>query len=419
MAEKKKKAPVVDLKELHARAKEIGKKFDLAPVTLGKGGYVKGAVSTGALAIDLVTGGGLAPGRFATVAGPSMSGKSTLTYQSVVNANLNGIPAFYLDHETSADPKYMTALGIDLKEASGEGLFLYSPATTAENTYKYMHQMMDIFPDKNTSAFAPPQAVFIIDSFAAMIPDSVDEDPDKNMQMAAMAKIHAWGMPLIKSKLHKKNITLLGTNQIRKKPGIAYGNPEYEPGGEALTFYADLKLQARGKGKPELERGRSMRQTNITVSKNKQFPPWLKVDDMLNIALGYGFDRFYDGLAYLKLTDQAAFVKGKGAGWQITGFDHYKPLAGKKVPQEDLIQELFQDSFREACLEQMANGEAFTRLFAHLKFDELYKFDPQNSGLGDEGKDLNAEEDDGSEEALAEIKALGPKGDILEAMNAD
>lgn len=346
-----------------------------------------------------------------------MSGKSTLGYQITANATADGIPVFYMDHETSADAKYLTALGINLAEmADDDGLFFYSPAHVAEATYKYMHQMMDVFPDKNTSEFAPPQAIFVIDSFAAMTPEAADEDPDKNLQMAAAAKIHAWGLPLVKSKLHKKNICLYGTNQLRKKPGISYGNPEYEPGGEALTFFADLKLSIRGKGKPELERGRSLRHTNIKVTKNKQFPPFLEIEDQLQIAFGYGFDRFYDGLAFMKMTGQIEFIKPKKGvttgGWQVSGFDHYKPLANKLVPTNDLVVELFKNDFRAAATKQMHTGEAFDRMFARLKWDEMYKFNPEHSGVGEEGVDPGTVSDEEAAEAadaLAQVLGSNPQ----------
>lgn len=403
---------------LHKQSKVLGKKFNSAPITLSKGGYVKGAVSFGSLSIDLVTGGGIPPGRETTIAGPSMSGKSTLMYQASAGAMHAGIPILYMDHESSADAKYLTALGMDLEQASGEGLFFYSTPVTGEDTYRYIHQMLDVFPDKNTSDFMPPQAIVCIDSFAAMIPEAVDEDPEKNAQMAAVAKIHAWGQPLIKAKLHKKNVALVGTNQLRKKPGVVYGSPEYEPGGEALTFYADLKLQIRGKGKPVLERGRSLRQSNVNVSKNKQFPPWMKIEDehKLQIAFGYGFDRFYDGLAFLKLTGQIEFQRGKSGGWQIKGFDHYKPLANKLLQTDDLVVELFKNEFRKAALAQMTSGNAFERLFDTLNWGKMYVYDPEKSGVGEAGVDPGTVDE---EEMQAAADAARAVRDVHQGMPSD
>lgn len=376
------------LKLLHKQSNVLGKKFDTSPVSLSKGGYVKGAISFGSLAIDLVSGGGIPPGRMTTISGPSMSGKSTLLYQGTANANFAGIPTIYMDHESSADAKYLTALGIDIGEATDEGLFLYSTPVAGEDTYRHLAMILDVFPDKNTSEFMPPQALVCIDSFAAMIPEAQEEDPEKKMQMAAVAKVHAQGLPMIKVKMYKKNVAFIGTNQIRQKPGVVYGNPEYEPGGEALTFYADLKIKARGKGKPEMERHRELRQTNIEITKNKAFPPWLKIGDEtpLKIAMGYGFDRFYDGLAFLKLTEQVEFVKGRGGGWKITGMNSYAPLEGKLLDINDLVVELFKNDFRQACLKQMHDGSAFERLFAHLDFGALYKYDPEFAGVDKDGE---------------------------------
>lgn len=402
-AEKKKKAPAFDPKNLaalHTRSRELGKKFDTPPISLARGGYVKGAVSFGALSIDLITGGGSPPGRFVDIFGPSQSGKSTLSYMATAEANAHGIPVFYMDHESSADAKYLTALGVDLAEASGDddSLFFYSQPTAGENTYRYIHQMLDAFPDKNTSEFTPPQALFIIDSLAAMVPEDEEEEPDKNKQMAGTAKVHSWGLRLIKGRLSKKNVTLIATNQLRKKPGIAYGNPEYEPGGEALNYYPDLKIQVRGKGKAALERGRNLRGTTVEVKKNKQFPPFLKIEDMLNIAFGYGFDRYYDGLAFLKLTDQVEFKKGKGGGWHIKGLPNYR-LHGQTLGIEDFVVELFKNEFREACHQQMVTGDAFDRMFTALNWDRMYSFDPERSGIGENTETEPAEVSE--EDALA------------------
>lgn len=422
-AQKREDAFKERLSLLHAQSKALGKKYDCAPITLAKGGYVNGAVSFGSVATDLITGGGLPPARMTTGAGPSMSGKSTLGYQLSSNATRNRIPVIYLDHEASADAKYLTALGLNLEEASGEGLFLYSQPVTGEDSYRYMHQIMDVFPDKNTSEFAPPQAIIIVDSFAGMIPEAQDEDPSKKMQMAAIAKIHAWGLPLIKAKLSKKNIALFGTNQLRKTPGVVYGNPEYEPGGEALTFYADLKLRVRGKGKATQERGRSMRHTNIEVSKNKQFPPWLKIEDQLQIAFGYGFDRFYDGLAFLKQTGQISLKKEskKTPLWVVNGFDHYKPLGNKSLPVEDLLVELFKTAFRDACTQQMASGEAFDRMFAHLNWQKMYVYDPENSGVGEEGVEPEETGEDEAMQAMQDYRSkLDADGvDLVAALSGD
>lgn len=406
--EKKKLSALTDLASIHARSRELGKKFDVPPITLARGGYVKGAVSFGSLAIDLVTGGGNPPGRFVDIFGPSMSGKSTLSYMASACANADGIPVIYLDHESSADAKYLTALGVDLQEASGEddSLFIYSQPTAGENTYRYIHQMLDGFQDKNTSDFVPPQAIFVIDSLAAMVPEDEEEDPEKNSQMAGTAKVHSWGLRLIKARLAKKNVTLIATNQLRLKPGIAYGNPEYEPGGQALSFYPDLKIQVRGKGKPTEERGRSLRQTNVSITKNKNFPPFLKIEDQLQIAFGYGFDRFYDGLAFLKATGQIEYKKGRGGGWNVTGMPNYSALHGKVLSIEDLTVELFKNSFRTACYDQMVSGDAFDRLFATLKWGDMYKFDPENHGINPEADNKEPEHVDEAEasEALRQLR---------------
>lgn len=409
MAAAKKKQGLVDPKNIammKGLSKELGKRFDVAPISLAKGGYVGGAVSLGSLTLDLITGGGLPPGRFTTISGPSMSGKSTVSYQTAANAMDLGIPVFYFDHEASADARYLTALGIDLNEAKGneDSLFEYFQPSAGESTYKFMHQMLDRLPVANTSSFKVPQAIFIVDSAAAMLPEAEDEDPDKS-SMAGPAKVHTWGIRLIKSHLSKKNVSLVMTNQIRMKPGVVYGNPEYEPGGQSMLFYPDLRLQLRGVGKMENERGRGIRGTNAYTAKNKQFPPFINVKDELQLAFGYGFDRFYDGKSYLKHTGQVEFIKGKGGGYKITGMPDYKPLHGKTLKVDDFVIELFKNDFREAVRQQLASGKAHEMFFNVMDYGEMYKFNPENHGIKDGPEGAEEPEEVTEEEALEALAA--------------
>ena len=103
--------------------------------------------------------------------------------------------------------------------------------------------------------------------------------------------------------------------------------------------------------------------------------------DELNIAFGYGFDRYYDGYCYLKKTGQIEFVRaGKNTGYKVRGLG-YGPIEDKLVPTADFVRELFKNEFREACRKQMLTGEAFNKLFATMNWSDMYAFDPERSGI--------------------------------------
>ena len=144
---------------------------------------------------------------------------------------------------------------------------------------------MDKLPDYVAGDEGRPRAtvLFVIDSLAAMLPEDIHESDDKN-PMGAAAKLHGEGMQMIKAKLGRKNCTLICTNQIREKPGVMYGNPEYEPGGQAVKFYPDLKIRISSVGKPWTERGRQLKYSNVRTIKNKQFVPFLELKETIAIA---------------------------------------------------------------------------------------------------------------------------------------
>jgi len=382
---------VSSVEDLSALAESIGKELDNPPVSLDRGSYVEGAISFGSLVLDLLTGGGLPPGKITNVFGPEGSGKSTAAGHLIANATKQQIPVFFFDHETASDAKYFRALGVRMRLSDGtkNPYFHYYQPDTAEMTYRTMARLLRGLPDYTPGAGGRPlpQALFVIDSIASMLPEAIEED-DEKIRMAAAAAVHSQFLPLVKSKLGRKNVSLFATNQTRLNPGQMFGSPEYEPGGQAWKFYPDLKYRVSAVQKPFVERNRSMRFINISTKKNKQFPPFLECKEMLPIAFGRGYERGRDGLGYLELTGQLA-KSGNKRMIQLQTEGTYE-WNNRAFFNEDLMKVLCTNEFRTACRAQLELDVAYKLFFKANDWDSLYEFNEEA-----------AEDEQNEEEALA------------------
>jgi recombination protein RecA len=223
---KKKYAHVTGLSDLDAISAKIGKDLDNEPISLERGRYVDGCVSSNSFIIDLMMGGGIVfPGRWTTVWGPEQSGKSTLTLCTVARAIKEDIRVYLFDHEASFDPIYARNLGIRTSAKDNKGkqnpLFRYFQPTSGEKTYRYMARLLNEMPDHDPSKGSKPHALFVIDSLAAMVPEDLEMDDEKN-SMAAMARLHADYMRRVKALMGRKNVSVLAVNQLREKPGMCF-----------------------------------------------------------------------------------------------------------------------------------------------------------------------------------------------------
>jgi recombination protein RecA len=385
--------------ELAAAAAEIGKSLDNPPVNLDRGKYVTGTISFGSLCLDLLTGGGVPPGKIVDMFGPEGAGKSTFSYHCIGNAMResypgagDAIPTFVFDHEAGADGKYLGAVGVKIRLANGDKnpLFNYHQPTTGESTYRFLNRLLDKLPDYVAMDEGRPRAtvLFVIDSLAAMLPEDIHAADDKN-PMGVSAKLHGEGMQMIKAKLGRKNCTLICTNQIREKPNSMYGNPEYEPGGQAVKFYPDLKIRIQGVGKPWTERNRQMRYISVRTIKNKQFVPFLELKETIAIAHGHGVERGYDSLGFLTMTNQVTVAHGGNYRLKLPG----TPWHEQNFKKEGLMELGHKNVFRSYLRSQIDSGEAFDLYFASQNWETMYKADEEDAGTGYANKDLDIPED--------------------------
>lgn len=348
-------------------ALKIGKELDNPPVSLNRTNYASGTISFGSLVVDLITGGGCPSRKITDIFGPEGSGKSTLLYHLMANAMNDGVPVQFFDHEAGTDPIYLQSIGLDFS-ISNPYWTQYQP-TTAEQTYRVINRILDGLPDVGTYDSQKPKVLFAIDSIAAMLPESLDENDDGNT-MGVDARSHSYGMKLIRSKLARKACSLVFINQLRDRPGVSFGSPEYEPGGNAIKFYPDLKIRISGVGKSTIEGGHQVRFINLRTTKNKQFIPFQVAKEMTRIAHGHGIDKPYDTFGYLKLTGQ---VKNASGYYTIT-MDH--PRFSNLVPNPKLQKAKFFEligthEFIALCRDQLNSNIAYDLYLSNQSIQSL------------------------------------------------
>jgi hypothetical protein len=215
-------------------------------------------------------------------------------------------------------------------------------------------------------------------------------------------------MQQIQAKLGRKNASMFVINQVREKPGVMYGSPEYEPGGAAVKFYPSLKIKITAVGKPITERGRQMKFININTIKNRQFVPFLELKETVAVAHGHGFDRGYDSLGFLQMTGQ---ISQGGGGYYTLNLPAETPWFEKKLRKEALMELCHKNFFRAYLRSQIETGSAFDMYFASQNWEDMYKADEEDAGTGYVLEGQNQEPAQELQEAsLEEDREPGIKG---------
>lgn len=306
------------------------KDLKLPPTNLSRGELVADAVSTGSLTLDLILGGGWAPGRRSNVFGREQAGKSTLLYHAVKACIDQKIHVIFYDWEGSTDGERIGRMGIkhDWKrelKAKKPVLFRYFDRMEAgEQMFDHCHHILQQLPDREEG---PVQMAFFLDSLPTVVPQL--QRDDNKTTMAALAGLYSKELRRVKSLIAAKRCIWIDTNQLRTTPGKAYGNPEYEPCGEAVRTQSDCRVKAK-KTVPTKNRGLPKNTTyheteagwnhqgedkynfaHLFVVKNKAFSPFR--DCTLRIwyeragePLGV-LDPVFDVYEYLRLTNQISY----------------------------------------------------------------------------------------------------------------
>ena len=288
-------------KALDAALSQIERAFGKGSIMrLGQNSHIDiEAISTGSLGIDIALGiGGMPKGRIIEIYGPESSGKTTLALSVIAQAQKKGGTCAFIDAEHALDPGYAKKIGVDIVN------LLISQTDAGE-------QALEI---ADTLVRSGAIDVLVVDSVAALVPKAELEGEMGDSHMGLQARLMSQALRKLTSTVSRSNTLIIFINQIRMKIGVMFGNPETTTGGNALKFYASVRIDIRRVGSIKDKDDVIGSQTRVKIVKNKVAPPFKVVD--FDIMYGEGISKTGE---LIDLGIKAGLVEKAGAWFSYKG----------------------------------------------------------------------------------------------------
>lgn len=306
-------------------------------------------ISSGSLSVDLALGGGYPKGRIIEIYGPESSGKTTLTLHAIAEVQKNGGTAAFIDAEHALDPAYARRLGVDT-----DNLYVSQPDNG--------EQALEI---AETLVRSNAVDLVVVDSVAALVPQAEIDGDMGDSHMGLQARLMSQALRKLTGIINKSKTTVIFINQIRMKIGVMFGNPETTTGGNALKFYASVRLDIRRTGQIKVGEDIVGNRTKVKIVKNKIAPPFRiaefdimynegisKTGDVLDLAVQHGIvgkaGAWFDyndakigqgreaSKTYLKENkDVLAEIEAKVRA-KVAGADEPEPVAAAPTADDDI-----------------------------------------------------------------------------------
>ncbi len=297
------------------------------------------AVSTGSIALDVALGiGGLPRGRVVEIYGPESSGKTTLTLHAVAEMQKLGGTAAFIDAEHALDPSYAEKLGVNIDD------LLVSQPDTGEQALEITDMLVR----------SGAVDIIVIDSVAALTPKAEIEGDMGDSHMGLQARLMSQALRKLTGNIKRSNTLVIFINQIRMKIGVMFGNPETTTGGNALKFYASVRLDIRRTG--AIKKGDEIvgNETKVKVVKNKVAPPFKTI----NFEILYGEGISHEG-ELIDLGVKCSIVDKAGAWYSYNGdrIGQGKDKVRTFLKENPAIADEIEARIREELMPKVAGDE--------------------------------------------------------------